>query len=132
MGVTLCAFLRTIKARPPCTPEAGSSIDLCRAQGSLKRLLVLALTRAPKEAPDVEQNALDVIVGRYNLDYQGCVGLRGRPALLRKLGFGTCVPRPAAPVTRPKGRPKVTVAMRQMTSIVGGAGLALRVGRPGV
>ena len=71
MGVTLCAFLQTIKARPPCTPEAGSSIDLCRAQGSLKRLLVLALTRAPKEAPDVEQNALDVIVGRYNLDYQG-------------------------------------------------------------
>ena len=31
-----------------------------------------------------------------------------------------------------KGCPTVTVAMRQMTSIVGGAGLALRVGRPGV
>ena len=43
-----------------------------------------------------------------------------------------CPSSAAAPVTRPKGRPKITVAMRQMTSIVGGAGLALRVGRPGV
>ena len=41
-----------------------------------------------------------------------------------KLGFGTCVPRPAAPVR------VVTVAMCQMTSIVEGAGLALRVGGP--
>ena len=63
---------------------------------------------------------------------KGSVFLSWSSPLLWKLGFGTCVPRPAAPVTHPKGRPKVTVALRQMTSIVECAGLAHRVGRSGV
>ena len=36
----------------------------------------------------MEQNVLDVIVGRYNLDFQGRVSLRGRPPYYGGWGSG--------------------------------------------